>query len=257
MVDNVVWAICGNFSSYLENVNIKTFISNAAMVQYTSISNTESFGTGRPLWTLAIEWWIYMAYGYYILVTFKKNNVSILNLLILFLFAAIPIINMVNAYSLTLSWVLGLVCFKLYSNNIFEIKNKPLLFIILMLLLALIIKRIVKTDGGYDHVTSILIASSMLLTIYFFKDFNFGTYMKKIIAFFANYSFSLYLIHYTIFAAGMAVINHNTKSLHPFFSFIILWIICNLISYFFGFLFEQRLTKYLRSYFITNKIIIK
>jgi len=60
---------------YGDAYNIKTFIGNILMLQdYQYIGHyfvsyipdslqITSFGSGRPLWTLAIEWWLYMCFG--------------------------------------------------------------------------------------------------------------------------------------------------------------------------------------------------
>jgi peptidoglycan/LPS O-acetylase OafA/YrhL len=54
-----------------------------------------SFGSARPFWTLAIEWWIYLSFGYLILVFLKKDKLSLLNILILLFFSVVPVFNLI------------------------------------------------------------------------------------------------------------------------------------------------------------------
>lgn len=67
------------------------------------------FGSGRPFWTVAIEWWIYLFFGYVAFFTLRGRPLTVRSLLILGLLAVVPIYNAMGGVGdcLTLVWALG------------------------------------------------------------------------------------------------------------------------------------------------------
>ncbi len=103
---------------YYNALDIKTFIGNIFMLQdfpliqilhkfEISSFGLTSFASGRPLWTLAIEWWLYMSFGL-IALHFTKSF-SKRHLLILAVFMIVPLFNSFTGRgnALTLYWMGG------------------------------------------------------------------------------------------------------------------------------------------------------
>lgn len=64
---------------YFYNFSIRNFLGNLLMLQsYPFIGSIgiESFGTARPFWTVAIEWWTYIFFGVLFFYNSFKNRFS-------------------------------------------------------------------------------------------------------------------------------------------------------------------------------------
>ncbi|MGB1307441.1 MAG: acyltransferase family protein [Oceanihabitans sp.] len=74
--------------NYYNAFNIKTFIGNLFMLEdfpgQVLVTNQPitSFGSGRTLWTLAVEWWLYMAFGYFIIKIWRKKKFKFQTILV-------------------------------------------------------------------------------------------------------------------------------------------------------------------------------
>lgn len=87
IIDGIIQLYNPDYYKY-SDYDIKTFFANIFMLQDYYVGHyfeqlvpdsfkITSFGSGRPLWTLAIEWWIYMFMG---LIYFFLLNHLILNI---------------------------------------------------------------------------------------------------------------------------------------------------------------------------------
>ncbi len=103
---------------YFNALDLKTFIGNLFMLQdypifpiFNKVFGTDifltSFASGRPLWTLAIEWWLYMAFGLIVIHYAERFNIKYFPLLLLFI--VVPLYNAFGGRgdSLTLFWMGG------------------------------------------------------------------------------------------------------------------------------------------------------
>jgi peptidoglycan/LPS O-acetylase OafA/YrhL len=116
---------------YLNNFNFETFLSNLFMLQDSYKFNillfgNSSFGSARPLWTLALLWWLYLFFGWIILKKkSNKNMILQISLCIVFFFmlSSITLGNRSHIkYRLLIAWFIG------YITTIFlyESQNKNL-----------------------------------------------------------------------------------------------------------------------------------
>jgi peptidoglycan/LPS O-acetylase OafA/YrhL len=95
---------------YANSFNIKTFFGNIFMLQDFPINlSITSYGSCRPLWTLAIEFWLYISAGFMFLYV-KKYTYFSWKMKIIALFSFIVPFNNLCAgrgNCLTLFWLLG------------------------------------------------------------------------------------------------------------------------------------------------------
>ena len=232
-----------HFSEYNKAISFSSFISNILMLQdfpliefifkkLEKFNFLTSFGSARQLWTVAIEWWIYIFIGYLMLQKFTIKSIGIL--LLSFFVILTNVAGRGNG--LTIMWFLGSLTYFITNKNVFNpIRNKIFLFIILIL--PLIIFRLkVNQFNVYDAGFYTLLASIFLLIIIFLQNnINFKIkYFESFFKFLADYSFSLYLLHYTIIVFFM---NLNLK-LNINLQIIILFVLINIISFLFSKIFE-------------------
>ncbi|EGL0462388.1 acyltransferase, partial [Salmonella enterica] len=192
---------------YQPAYNASTFVYNIFMLQdfplWGLIFNNEykptSFGSARVLWTISIEWWFYMFFGVVFFTLIRKERISPLKIT-MFLFSIIVAWHYLygsRGGHLTLYWALGMFIM-LFYNKYKKITNglKTNLIIFTLAFSACVITQIRVIDG-YNLIFSIFLALVMLslINISNYIDLN---KIHSVIEITASYSFTLYLIHYTI-----------------------------------------------------------
>jgi peptidoglycan/LPS O-acetylase OafA/YrhL len=196
--------------------NVKTFIGNVLMLQdypllFTASTATgkaflhiTSFGTGRPLWTLAVEWWLYLFFGWIVL-NYKSFNQghSVRYVLILMVFSVVPLWNTIGGRSgggFTYFWFIGVLMMWLFS--VIRVNNIPrriTCLAVAALFSFLAILRYCSSVNAYDAWAGITLACGIFFLCLAFRTTNLiGPKAQTAIRFVAGYSFTLYLIHYTI-----------------------------------------------------------
>lgn len=266
IIDSLCLYLKPNDYVYSEAFNIKTLIGNLFMLQdypfsyklSTNFSIT-SFGSGRPFWTLAIEWWIYLFFGYLLLVIFKKRKLKLLNILVLLVFSIVPVYNLISGRGngLTTYWIFGAIIYLIISLKILEKITYRLKVIMASGLLILAFVRAYFVMSAYDAIFAFLLSITLLLIIDLFKNIKFKKLFQKFIKFNASYSYTLYLIHYSIL--DFIFVNYSNYY-NKYILFIIGFLVSNIISAVIGRYVEISLTYKVKQYlykFIKNKSLIK
>jgi len=108
---------------YLSNFPIIQLIGNLLLIQGNNDFQINPFS--RPWWTLSIQWWIYLSFGWLVLgsKTNKKLSNKIFYIIFLVLLSIYPIYNLVfeSDGGITLVWVMGAICYLILSRK----KIKP------------------------------------------------------------------------------------------------------------------------------------
>jgi peptidoglycan/LPS O-acetylase OafA/YrhL len=243
--------------SYANAFNIKTFVGNLFMLQDYPISGASlnakvtSFGSARPFWSLAIEWWIYLLFGYLLLVVLKKNKLNISNVLILSFFSIVPVFNLITGRGngLTAYWLFGSLVYIISTLNVLEGIKQNFKVIAAVLISGLALIRTYSKMTAYDPIFAFLIAITLWLTIDIFKGINFSKKTTQIISFNASYSYTLYLVHYSILDF---IKTHFAKTGNPYLLFSIGFLSANIISILIGRYTELRLTKKVKLFLHTK-----
>jgi peptidoglycan/LPS O-acetylase OafA/YrhL len=234
--------------SFSSAFNMTTFIGNILMFQDYSIfsllpyKSVTSFGSARPFWTLAIEWWIYLSFGYLLLVIFKKKRVNTLNIIILTFLSIVPVINLImgRGNGLTTFWLFGSIVYVISTLDILKGINKKIKLLLILIISGLALFRAYQEMEAYDPIFAFLLAMTLWLIIDFFKDKNYSHNAEQIIKYNASYSYTLYLVHYSILDF---IKNNFDETINPYLLFTIGFISANIISIFIGRYTELSLTK--------------
>lgn len=201
LIDKIAIFVNDGRYNYYEAYKIKHFFGNLLMLHgmgpFSVLGRYISpFGTGRTLWSLSVEWWIYMLFGVIYLFISNKKKVT-LPWAILFM----GIIIMVSDHLITgrggglgflfLLGVLAYYCYPLISLTA-ALVIFPLSFII-YIIYALCVK---------DAYT---VYSFLILWLMFCSVVKIGCIRKndkpnrnKILAFISKSTFMLYLTHFSI-----------------------------------------------------------
>lgn len=183
-----------------------------------------SFGSARPFWTLSIEWWIYLFYGWLII----KQRKKLLSYIILLLLSVIPFYNLINGRGngLTLVWLMGVGVYYL-SLIYFKISDpKSLYFAAFFFLIFLYQIYITKSD--YNVFNAVIFALFFLFLFGYSQtiQINISSLIYKLIKYLADSSYILYLIHYSI----LDFINQYKYHYSPYILFCFSIILPNIIA---------------------------
>ncbi len=232
--------------NYSDAFDYKTFIGNLFMFQdfpflkYLHLKIT-SFGSARPLWTLAIEWWIYLWFGVLMIKILKKKP-SIFTMMCFVFLCIVPAYNLFTGrgHGLTLFWLFGVligIVYDKYKTVQLSKLMKLGLFIALLLIAGL---RVSMTMEAYDPIFAFLLAGSLLIGMELCSTLQVNKQASTIIRLVANYSYTLYLIHFSIYDF---IIVHFKYNVSLYSLFLIGFFISNIISFAIGYYTETKLTK--------------
>ncbi|MDO8368160.1 MAG: acyltransferase [Saprospiraceae bacterium] len=232
--------------------NLKTFIGNLFMFQdYPIFSflaiNVTSFGSARPFWTLAIEWWIYLWFGYIMLVILKNKKMTLLNILILTFLSIVPVYNLLKGRGdgLIVYWLFGAIIFIFSTLNLLVGISQKFKIFIVIILSGLSLVRAYLIMNAYDPIFAFLLAIVLWLLIDIYKNKNISIRIAQIIRFNASFSYTLYLVHYSILAFLKI---HFSQNINPYLLFTIGFLISNIISILIGRYTEIYLTKKIKTF---------
>lgn len=182
-----------------------SFLANVAMLQDVQLpwknqAPWTSFGSDRPLWTLAIEWWIYMFVGAAVL----WRRPSWWRIVLILLLAIVPAENLLTGRGAGLFglWLLGAAGYWLLTQPIFQrVPSWTLASIAVGAGWSWYLVVRAASQQVYQPTAHALLALGFVALI--------GVTMKsratvqrlslqRIVRFFSGYSLTLYLIHYTL-----------------------------------------------------------
>ncbi|WP_323894686.1 acyltransferase family protein [Aeromonas veronii] len=242
VIDLFSQSVNGGLYKYNEAFNIRTFIYNLFMLQdYPFINVATSFGSARPLWTVAIEWWIYLFVGM-LFFAFKNRSKNAFVYFFIVLLSIAPIYNLIGGRGngLTLYWVYGVMIYYIYKYSILKGISLGKMFAMMVVITVMACYRVMDNLQEYDHLFALYLAGIIILLVEISTRFDFKNIVVRASTFLASYSYSLYLIHYSIFDL---LVTHYGGG---YTVFIVAFTMSNVISYFFGVLFEIHMAKKLK-----------
>ena len=196
------------------------------MLQYYP---STTFGSGRVFWTLGLWWWIYLSYGWIFINKKLRLNQPILWWGILACFLIVPVYNLINEKGqwLSLVWVMGLGIYYYLKKPKLRI-NQATAYLLSIIFFILSIIRLVATGKEFELGFGLGLSLSLLflLTALQRNRNKINHFVKRFISFFVGYSFTLYLIHYTILIFFLGL----NLPLPPTLTFLMIWFTSNVLS---------------------------
>jgi peptidoglycan/LPS O-acetylase OafA/YrhL len=250
----------GNTPYPLINANIangshqlSVFIGNVFFLytEYVPI-----YGSNGPLWSLKFEWWFYMLYPLFLLLSRKQIYYSTLLIILLFIgvfFPAIwPLQLLRSVFSMMIYWWLGVLLAEISAGrlkvNLIIFSTASFIgFVVLSFCNAIM----------HDLQTALLF-SAVIGFLLWWNEKGLSLRFLELLKPLGDFSYTLYIIHFPIlvFLSGMIMkFNHNQLPVHSFFILGGI-IICLAISYLFHFFTETPfLTK--KNYFLPRNDFLK
>jgi peptidoglycan/LPS O-acetylase OafA/YrhL len=236
---DLIWKFVFYNYDYNDHFNFQSFFSNLFMLQSCPLINAEPFGSARTFWTVSIEWWFYVFFG--ILYYRKKISKPVIFLFftISFLFV---VFNVSRRSDLSIYWAIGLL-FAVLDNSV-SLKIKPPLYIVafwgsfflLLLRMAFLPDLFDVGIALFFGLMLYLVQNVPIQLNKYVLNKNFSAFSK----FLASFSYSLYLIHYTIIAFTMNFI----KDILVWQQMLLLFVLSNGVAYLFFIFFEKNNYKF-------------
>jgi len=246
----IVWAI-DLFAIHLdpasythaEALDLRTFIGNVFMLQdhpreevhallfagsASPAGVITSFGSARPFWTIAIEWWIYMCFGW--LVLGRRGRSTGIFVVVLAPLLVVPAYNLIDGRGngLALVWVFGAAMFLLASRRPIAATPTRVLVGGAVLFGTLSLALLWSTKQPYDLKYGALFAATLLCLVLATDRLSWKVpaWLASAIRFVANYSLTLYLLHYTV----IELIAHHPVFERPTANFVFAVVLANVVS---------------------------
>ncbi|MBX7050604.1 MAG: acyltransferase [Flavobacteriales bacterium] len=231
------WTIyIGNFfinSLQLQEFPLATWLNEKYMIEFFRF---HYFGTDLPLWTIAIEWWLYMFYGFLIFFFFTHEKIKLMRVPVLMMLAITPVYYiLVSARmekGLTLYWFLGVL---LTAGGTMLYLNHRLIFYFSLLLILIGIFGF-QSLGPQVSILIFILGLFLLLQSTQNQPIKISVGLQKLTEYAAGYSYSLYLIHYSIVYFVTTVFNFEKDLNH----FIMIYVAINIVAYIFAEIFEKK-----------------
>ena len=200
IIDAIFIAVNGENYAYYQAFSVKQFIGNAFMLHNMGPNNTLGrifipFGSGRPLWTLAVEWWLYMLFGMLYLLLANHEKLTPLKALglgfVLYMCSGHLITG--RGHGLGFVFLLGVLSY--YCYDAIEIHAAIIIFPLSCLLYI---------AYGLHAKEAYTIHSFIILWAVLCSALKLGGAVKHIskrnavLAFLSNSTFMLYLVHYSV-----------------------------------------------------------
>jgi peptidoglycan/LPS O-acetylase OafA/YrhL len=204
--------------------NLQTWFGNLAMLQDFPAFQVlrrlgvadqpwmvASFGSGRPFWTISIEWWIYMAFGG-VMFFIARGRLGLLALAFLAFAAIEPLYHFVGGpdHCLTMLWVAGMGAAFLFHKMPALRRRFPALesrslarigWAVALVSALCIVARLVNNRGITNELQVGLYLGCLIFALFFalgFSELRVPALVAMPIGFVAGYSYSLYLVHHSL-----------------------------------------------------------
>ncbi len=218
---------------YMSAFNLKHFFGNVFMFQDFPVYfwKLTSLGSARPFWTLAIEWWFYMAFGWIFLYKPKANFGLLFKGLILVPLLIVPWHNVFGrGNGLTFVWIAGAISpVVLAEFKKFQFNQKLASFIAALVLTTIATLIVLKSGSPKSWKFGLFMSGSFFAWLWHFQttQYSVPVLLKRFSAYIAGFSFTLYLVHYSLLDTLFRVFN---VIISPYLLLAIMFILSNLIS---------------------------
>jgi len=246
-VDSISRSIYPDAYPYAASFNVKTFIGNLLMLQdipganYLFGGRMTSFGSGRPFWSLAIEWWIYLFFGWALLRLLPRKGNRWVNLLVFLPLLIVPSFNLWGGRGngLMMTWLLGGLAYLIIAGGYLNKLSQWHLWLLSGWLTALGVVRFLKTGAEYDPILAFLSTAVILLLTKAFASYQWPARLAWLIRKNAAFSFTLYLVHYAVMDILRSAYG---SSVTPWALLLIAFLLSNLCAMAVGLYTETTLT---------------
>lgn len=180
--------------------NVDRLVAGLGGVPFATVT---SLGSGRTFWTLAIEWWIYLAFGWMVLQGELRRRRPFIYWPVLAVLALVPYHNLVGGRGdgLTVVWLIGMLVFVAVWRHIIPSLSRRDAAAIAVVFATLAGARAMATKDAYDVLFAALLGAALcfLLVSTHLGLVRYGARTRRVVSVMGDYSFTLFLTHLSIY----------------------------------------------------------
>ncbi len=214
-----------------------TWLVNLLHLQEYPYTQWRFYGTGYPLWSLAVEWWLYIGFGVLVFTDARRHWYSY-PLLLLAIGSVLYNTVAGNAPGIVYAWLFGALGYWLNKPRPASNQTNIILGIFALIIL---LGWVIAAPRAFSHAyhplamfgTGVIVLAGLWLLRHSRAIHNDGI-INKLIRTTADSSFSLYLLHFSILAAGYVWYG----AMADFWLILIALLVCNLTAVLFARWFE-------------------
>ncbi len=189
----------------LINLNITPdFSLSTGLANVFLIPLSPAWGSNGPLWSLRFEWWFYIIYPAFWLISRYSLKIASVVVFVLCLFSLVgwlgPVSNVQTIFSAFPAWWLGALLADIYSGRLklrfSRVAGLAGLFVVLPFLVA----PLVVIDGSVQDLLWALGFTGLLAACLAWQNSGRSLAYLERLRFLGNISYSLYVIHFPILA---------------------------------------------------------
>lgn len=186
-----------------DNRGVDVLAANGLMLQEYPLTEIPTYGSGDPLWTLSVEWWLYILYGVLVLCRGRGLWIGVPLLLV----ASVSVAGNTlggTGHGIAVVWFLGVAVYYLLRSTAVHELDTGLAAATAILLFLLALARVYLFAAGnakaFDLHCAVLLAASLLalLCACSGRAPPVSRRARHIVRFFADYSYTLYLCHFSL-----------------------------------------------------------
>jgi peptidoglycan/LPS O-acetylase OafA/YrhL len=217
-------------------VDLSTFLANLFMLQdfplhrYLPFPEIERLGSGRPLWSVAMEWWIYMGFA----VVFFVGRLPLWGWLLAVVGAFVVAFN-ATVGMLSYTWAAGAFAAVLFHR----LPRAPWALVAAVLALLCVYRWKISNGEFYDLKLNLLIALTFVASLKAGERLVVPRPLVVAAAGIAAFSYTLYLMHYTVLIA--------TRDLDGLWRVLSVITLANVVSVTLYFAFERHYRRVARA----------
>lgn len=257
LIDSQSMLIDSSLDYFRYTLTFPTFIGNLFFMQTIIVP---SFGSNVPLWSLACEFWYYIIFPVFVILGFTSSIPKTLKYIGLILLVGLLSFLIPKIMQLFPIWLLGILIRLIPLKDRF----KKLIWQwigLSILVLGVVVSNLVQTLWS-DYFLGICFAFT-IITWMQASEVVFNDFLKKAIEWLADFSFSMYAIHYFLIYFIVAILKKNSfairlnhANLGDWLLFVMVAFVIILISFIFYWLFEKRtyvLRNWMNKFFAVTK----
>jgi len=196
------------------------------------------WGSNGPLWSLTFEWWFYMFYPLFWLLSKRSIALATITLLICFalsFFSALPILRIITTtFSAMIIWWFGVLLADIFTGRL-NISFSKVALLIIFLPIALIYKRFIPDSSPllvFDDVIWGLGFTGGLAACFVWQQHNKSLRLLKLFKPLGDFSYTLYVTHFPILVLMSGYLMSQSTLLPQEFGWVFLGIaICVSFAY--------------------------
>ncbi len=207
------WWLAGDSHPYGDALNFLSAVQNILMLQDMALrvpgiglfdTGATSFGFNRPLWTLSIEFWTYVAFGGFALVLLRRTALTrakaVASVLVA-MFAVLLLGDSIFAgrgHGLPMIWLLGALLY-FAQRQVPDLSNRSRLALLPLWVLAasfLFDRDVMTPVGGMTAAYNLAIFANFALFVLIAPGLRIHRHVVRVITFLGSFAYTAYLVHY-------------------------------------------------------------